>query len=499
VQAAIDNLYQDINESISAIKITWNNTLAQAGLLAHVEFQSGNDASHSEHAYLEVGLDDTTVFLKRITYIDQSGSYINLRLDKTGHPELASNNGSTYGYMNYIDTKIVDWINTSTYNPKRSGYLVGNGGFSDREETVYVSDQFAHDLVAIFNNFAADAVDQGQILQLVRQAMTLVQNVQCAGKTGASCSNKGLDAIVLAQSDTAYVAQTVSVTNDALSPDICLIDVNIPGGQSCSPMPSLAEFNVVIQQGYDAYRGMVVPDWFAATYDPEYRWDKDITLNLNMFKAIDAIEFRKVTFVCYFEVSIIRFVDGTYYMTGPTGIDSVSCGAPLVYYCSNIEGENTPACGEKDEPPWVGWPGVYDSDYDLTMDVLGRLYKKGFGFVFDLGPASLQEPRRTTLWDTERLKYYRDPDLKISKELDRDISNENFYYVATAQNITRSIWGNPIQATLHDSTAQSSTQGADWEFTANGIYRNRSGDEVGLHMFFQSGACVGPELGCYNP
>jgi len=499
VKVAIDNLYQDISASISAIKITWNNTLAQSGLLAHVEFQAGTNASHSEHVYLELGMDDTTVFLKRITYINQSGAYVQLNLDKYGHPELANRNGNTYRYLNHIETKIVDWINTSTYSPRQTGYLVGNGGFSDREETVYVSDQFAQDLVAIFNNFDANAVDQSQILQLVRQAMTLVQNVQCAGKTGASCSNKGLDALVLAQSDTGYAAQTVAVTNDVLSPDICLIDVNIPGGKSCNPMPSLAEFNVVIQQGYDAYRGMIVPVWYPNIYAPDYQIEEDVTFYVSMLSWVDEFHDRRAVFGCEVRNNLFRLPDNTYYLTGPAGVKSLSCGAPQLYDCSQHGAEfKIPAdCKKIDISPAAGWPG-FDSDYQLTMDVVRRLFRKGFGFLI-VPAAYYQDPLNKWMWDTERLKYYSDPNFSLARDLERDVSNEDFYYAGVATEVSWHAKERPIQAEMWDSSAHEGYNGASWGYASSGIYRNRQGNEVAIRMYYHTGTCVGEESSCYHP
>ena len=414
VQAAISNLNQVLNREISEITIEWDSTLNGPGVLAHVISVSAGTPANEGHLYIEIGDDSGELYLQRTTYISASQGYVYVSWNKNGIPERVSLNGRTYGYFNYLETLMADWVNTSAYHPRKAGYLVGEGGFSDKIETGYVSDQISQDVLAITNILGTDQFAQGDMLRLASHSMFVIQNILCAGTIDGSCGSRASDALLNAVGDAGYSSQILSWVPRTLDTDICLPDLDINGLNGCGDTPNLDEFNVVMSQRVNSYSGMESPHWARIPYDIEgLDVEPLLKFGVNIEKVIDGIRLKN-SMRCDSETIVYEFSDGNFYIAERSG--ELSCTESTQVFCYSLERHDRVSCDENGYYSVSDWPD-FDADIQLAYDVVSQVKRKGVGFILNY----YRSDSRGDRW------YY-------SKDLSRyDISPEEYYQTLPGQ------------------------------------------------------------------
>ncbi|MEE2730506.1 MAG: hypothetical protein VYA55_06755 [Pseudomonadota bacterium] len=310
VQQAINNLHATLDAQISNMNIQWDSTLAGPGVLAHVEASASGSSSPSEHLYLEVSNGEGGLYLSRITHVDTQGRYTYLTLNESGYPFKVSKNGRNYAYINMLDTTLESIIATSSYQPKRSGNLVGNGGLSDSIETAYIQDQQAEELVAAVENLSNATFNRDDMLRVASHASSYVRGVACANES-EHCNTYLQDALLLAEVDDDYANRVIGWEATELSPRLCLNMVipGMPGEERCSFAPNLEQFNVVMAQQSGSYSG-------AGKVEPETELSFLYEVAMHDWIGNVGVNHR---FVCVGGLELYSFSDDNFYIESKNG------------------------------------------------------------------------------------------------------------------------------------------------------------------------------------
>ena len=477
VQTAISNLNQVLNESVSGITIRWNGALTGPGVLAHIESES--ESGNKEHLYLEVGINRGSLFLQKTTYIDSDGKYVYITWGEDGNPKRVVRNGVVYGYFNFLKTRQEDWINTSTYQPQRTGYLVGNGGFSDKIETGYVSPQIADELELLVGNLGNQALSQASMLRIASHAMIVNQYVLCSGNAANECATQVSDALLNAQADSGYEDQVISWVPEFLETDLCLPAVDETSPRSCGFTPNLEEFTVVLSSRAQNFSGMVEPDWNFPPDDlPQDILDALSTFKIEMSKKFGGVE-AVIRWWCEADRVIYEFSDDVFYLGDRGG--SLDCSLERNSYnqiincfvggARNIS--NIAYCPSYGINSTADWPG-YMSDRSLVMDVASKV-RSGFGFILrDYG---------TTRYLAGDIAYVTEDEYAIFQsgqayvralfdESGRDLEKQSYYQTRAD--------GFPFRAMINYDYSGDGVwyKGYFWAWVSNGYFRGPDGSEL---------------------
>ena len=470
VQAAISNLNQELAQSVSGITLRWNSALSGPGVLAHIESDSGS--STQEHLYLEVGIDDGQSYLQRTTHIDASGQYVYITWNQDGTPDRVIKNGVVYGYFNFLNTRLEDWVDTSTYQPQRTGYLIGNGGFSDKIETGFVSSQISRELVVLMSELGNQPLPQESMLRIASHAMVVTQNVQCAGEVARECGTKTSDALLNAIADNHYRNQIVTWIPQALEPDLCLpaVDVNAP--QSCGFTPNLEAFNVVLSSRMQEYSGMEKPEWSTLPEDLDEGYEYLLSsFWINMDKDIGGVRAR-FGWRCEVDRVIYGFSDDVYYVGDLKG--DLDCTPNNRIWCSVGGSSGHHICSDYGIYSTDDWPG-FANDAHLVMNVASKL-KSGFGFVLRNYGTVSRDDKEYLSNDFYSYRQSTREYLEFRSSLSgRDTSDESFYVAEPYMNTF--IFYPILSVSPHN---EDWTQGFSWGWLGNGMYRSSNGTELAI-------------------
>ena len=388
VKQAIDNLQDNLDFHIASIDIQWNSSLVEPGVLAHIEAKPQDQNQRSEHLYLELDSGDSDLYLARLVHVDAQGKYTYVTLKEDGYPFKVSNNGRTYAYINMLDTTLESMIATSSYQPERGGYLIGEGGLSDREETTYISDQKAVEILAAVARLTTGEFDKDDLLRIASHGASYIRGVACSSAS-SECYTYLEDALLLAEVDSVYNNQKLSWEATALSTKLCLPLSTVTESENCSHAPNLEEFNVVLSQRMDSYAGGIEVDLplvpFSYTHSVQMRdWVGDIVVQYE--------------FYCSGRYTLYKFADDTYYYGVKPGVSSCQpydpeiFGGRLVYICYLPSGQTRTDC--EDFLGFDEWPD-FEKKLELALKVTNRLTGHGLG----------QRLAYWGTWDYENVPY----------------------------------------------------------------------------------------------
>ena len=373
VQQAISDLNAELNERVSSIQIQWNSTLNDVGVLAQVEAKPLDSSQKSEHVYLEVDPSEAGLYLSRVTHVDSQGNFTYLTLDEEGLPLKVSDGVKTYSYINVLNTELADIVATSSYQPTRKGVLVGNGGLSDSQDTSYIQEQKAAEIVDAMARLSSAEFTEDDLLRVASHATSYVKAVACYDSSG-SCHAYMQDALLLAEIDPVYAERVIGWEATVLSPRLCLTSAfpGVENSESCSMAPNLAEFNLVMSQRMATYVG--------AVKFPVLVNSVNAAATARMMDRIgDVAVFYNVW--CTADVDFYSFADDTYYVSSRSGlcqsIPEIYWGQVSVFQCSPPPYDViTEACeGFVD---FQDWP-AFEHKRDLALTMVNRLLSNGIG------------------------------------------------------------------------------------------------------------------------
>ncbi|MDY6920069.1 MAG: hypothetical protein SV765_07640 [Pseudomonadota bacterium] len=351
VQQAMEQLRTTLDQRIAGMDVRWNSTLDQSGVLAHIRARTAGDPTQVQHLYLEVQRSsDGTFHLDKVTHITAAEHYVHIRWREDGYPSRVSRDGKVYGYLNFINSTLDDWAATSSYQPKRTGYLIGDGGFEDRTETQHIPPQAVADLRHQLAELETGTLSQEALLRIASHAMKVVQSVRCAESDAEQCDVALAEALLLAGSDTNYHNRVVSWIPAYLEPDLCLLSDEEP--DRCRFLPNLVEFNLVMGQDFDAYSGMSKynPDILYRYQDPDRYWSENPTAFFPALQVwLRVLEhgiFIWHPLVCEIELVEYQFADGVQYL-GVLG-GAAGCYDPRDYPRGYFYTFEFPACNALD-------------------------------------------------------------------------------------------------------------------------------------------------------
>lgn len=380
VQAAIGNLNRVLAEKVSTITIRWNSALGEPGVLAHIESESTSIGK--DDLYLEIGLQGSQFYLMRSTYMDFDGNYVHVRWNFDGTPDRVVLNGIVYAYLNYIETRNADWIDTFSYYPRKTGYLIGNGGFSSRLETAYVKPQSAMDINTLMSVYGSESFTQQSMLRVASHAMTITQNVLCAERTTIRCESGLSDALLNAVGDTAYRDQLIAWIPQNVSPDLCMPSLLGIDGDECGNSVGLGQFNIVMGVAINGFSGMEIPGFIDMNNVPEsFGWPYDNVFGLELHKVVDGVHF-SFTVACESDPEVYQFSDGAYYFAERAG--SFGCVEPLMsapmINCTSVATGYNVSCSEIGLSTLADWVG-FDEDLAFAKQVASKARGQGVGFL----------------------------------------------------------------------------------------------------------------------
>jgi len=382
VQAAISNLNQELAQSVSGITLRWNSALSGPGVLAYLESDSGGDSAENSHFYLEIDSRNSQVYLTRSTFIDALGNYVHIRWNSNGTPDRVVRNNSVFGYFNYVDTRMSNWIDTYGYFPNKTGFLIGNGGFSDRVETGFVSSQSSSELVALMNSYGTVEFTQLSMLRIASHAMAITQNVICVQGSQLYCETGMSDAVLKAIGDTNYRNELISWVPQYINPDLCLPTIEGISDGGCASSPQLDQFNIVMGLDVEEFSGMQVPDITDLTnIDPEYGLPFSAGFGLELHKILGDLHL-SYTVMCESDPEFYRFSDGVYYFGERAG--ELNCLEPSEFpnaiYCEDIDTSYMVSCEDNGIGSLDDWPG-FSEDLTFAKQVASKARGAGVGFL----------------------------------------------------------------------------------------------------------------------
>ncbi|MCP5017064.1 MAG: hypothetical protein GY938_17610 [Ketobacter sp.] len=381
VQQSIQALTQTLESEISDITIRWNSTLAEAGVLAHIEARSGGQPQQTEHLYLEVSQYNTQLYLSNLTYIDPNGDYTYVRLGRDGLPTRVNNNGEVKAYLNMLNTSLESWVATSSYQPEKAGYLIGDAGIQSRVETRYVSKEMASETLTIASNLGRENLSNANLLRMASYAAAIVQSIECAGTSDQACGSKLQDSLLLAQVDSGYGARMVSWMPEAIAPDLCLPLEGMPASENCGFAPNLQEFNVVMSSRLDSFTGVSAENQFLSERELEQDLSGIEGVYLYLHDRAWGVPLR-YEFICHFKVtSRYKFSDDSYYVQIKG--ENIVCKDAYVdvspYYIPYSCGGN---CDEVGFSMPADWPG-FTAKRNLAFRVVKRMFSSGYGQILN--------------------------------------------------------------------------------------------------------------------
>jgi len=405
VQQSIQALTQALDSEISSISIRWNSTLSEAGVLAHIEARSGGEPQQTEHLYLEVSQSNTQLYLSNLTYIDPNGEYTQVRVGRNGQPTRIADRDQVQAYLNLINTPVGGWFATSSYQPERSGNLIGNSGLQSRVETRYVTEQMANEVVEMASELGRQELSPSNFLRMASYAAALVQSIECAGSVDDTCGSKLQEALLMAQVNTGYESRILNWVSDDLSPDLCLPLQGVPASENCGFAPNLQEFNVVMSNRISEFSGVRIPAWA----DSDTIFFRTAPFILHDWVGDVQVAFG---FSCNVSRSYYQFADGGYY--GQVKGENVVCTEERlevlnynIYAC----GIESIVCNDPSSDYSFGldmpsdWPG-FSAKRNLAFRVAERMLSSGYGAEMSyLGTRDFRGSRR---------RFYGDPRLPES-------------------------------------------------------------------------------------
>ena len=376
VQQAISDLNAELNERVSSIQIQWNSTLNDVGVLAQVEAKPLDSSQKSEHVYLEVDPSEAGLYLSRVTHVDSQGNFTYLTLDEEGLPLKVSDGVKTYSYINVLNTELADIVATSSYQPTRKGVLVGNGGLSDSQDTSYIQEQKAAEIVDAMARLSSAEFTEDDLLRVASHATSYVKAVACYDSSG-SCHAYMQDALLLAEIDPVYAERVIGWEATVLSPRLCLTSAfpGVENSESCSIAPNLAEFNVVISQRMASYQGLEVLTL------PEALLSHSYTVLMRDWMGDVAVQYR---FWCSGSFVGYKFSDETYYFGNKPEIASCQPipSGELPFELSEFECTPPPYEATTrfcdDYVDFQDWP-EFENKRSLAFRIANRLVYSGVG------------------------------------------------------------------------------------------------------------------------
>ena len=259
VQEAIAELRNSLDSSIAKLEVTWDNTLTQPGILAHIKGWTEGSSVPTEHVYLELGGEVGDLHLAKITYVNVDGSHTSLNVGADGVPRRTFQNKQAYDFANLSESSFEDWIVTSSYRPRHSAFLLPKEGSGSRNEARYIQQGKSAELVELTASISTGEFDEGSMLRLAAISASMINSARCAGTTQDNCGSPMEEAMVLALGDVNYRESLLAWEQSGLDYDICLpADVGLEiQDQNCQFAPNLSQFNVVVAQGYQALGDLI--------------------------------------------------------------------------------------------------------------------------------------------------------------------------------------------------------------------------------------------------
>jgi len=371
VQQSIQALTQTLESEIADISIRWNSTLAEAGVLAHIEARSGGQPQQTEHLYMEASQYNNQLYLSNLTYIDSNGEYTQVRVGRNGQPTRVADRDQVQAYLNMLNTTLESWVATSSYQPEKSGYLIGGAGLQSRVETRYLSDDMAGEIVDIIGAMGSQGLSSTNLLRIASYAAAIVQSVECAGSSGPGCGSKLQDVLLLAQADSGYESRVVSWIPEAMSSDLCLPLAGVSVSESCGVAPNLRDFNVVMSNRLDNYSGLFVPSWAEGELT-------GFVATLHDYVGGTPVTFK---YICSVEPVIYKFSDDNFYFGFESGL--MRCNSyPYEFLCWSLSEEwsREVDCSEVGVNLPEDW-GRFDEKSALARKVTSRISAAGFGVI----------------------------------------------------------------------------------------------------------------------
>ncbi|MCP5017063.1 MAG: hypothetical protein GY938_17605 [Ketobacter sp.] len=473
VQQSIQALTQTLESEISDITIRWNSTLAEAGVLAHIEARSGAQPQQTEHLYMEVSQYNTQLYLSNLTYIDSNGEYTQVRVGRNGQPTRVADRDQVQAYLNMLNTTLESWVATSSYQPEKSGYLIGGAGLQSRVETRYLSDDMAGEIVDIIGAMGSQGLSSTNLLRIASYAAAIVQSVECAGSSGPGCGSKLQDVLLLAQADSGYESRVVSWIPEAMSSDLCLPLAGVSVSESCGVAPNLRDFNVVMSNRLDDYSGVFVPYW------------TELADDANDFLAISMVDrIGEVTVVyglsCRINPTSYRFNDDVYYFGFPasdaTCEELTGDDAAYLFQCGTEQSVELSDCNDFGVDLPGDWPG-FSRKRSLAFTVATKLIRSGYGGFAHYFDTNNEFERRYLDELSIRMINESIPNESVFTELGINVDESEFYSSGTVPYILG--FANPAPLT---SVATISNEGYFNGFLSFLKYRNNDNTEVSLYI-----------------
>ena len=477
VQLAIDNLQDNLDSHIASIQIQWNSSLTEAGVLAHIEAKPLDQNQRSEHLYLELDAGDSGLYLARLVHVDANKKYTYVTLNEDGYPFKVSNNGRIYAYINMLDTTFESIIATSSYQPKRGGYLIGDGGLSDSEETTYLSEQKAVEILAAIARLSTGEFDKDDLLRIASHGASYIRGVACS-KSSSDCSTHLEDALLLAGVDSVYKNQILGWEPTELSTKLCLPLSTVTESENCSYAPNLEEFNVALSQKLESYAGTKNVDIFVPYSIVQFvkmrEWVGDI-----------AVEYE---FYCTGDYFLYQFSDDAFYLGSRPGFGACQryendlipwlqepafkCAVPP-YYNNWLD-----SCGDYLE--LHEWPD-FENKFGLAFEIMNRLFVNGVGqrvkYFGRFNGGLVYYDKDTYQFAPDTPEGY---GLKWFDSLSVNVTSEEYFVTGVVEDWIWAYSPHPIGTVVGKGIDGFSTLGA--EFRSALTYSDRNGTQIMLDM-----------------
>ena len=309
VQKAIQELQQALDESIEKVDITWDSSLTQQGVFAHIQSWPEGALAASEHVYLELGGGIGNVHLAKITYVNDNGEHTSLDVGVDGVPLRAFQDRQPYRFANMVESSFENWVVTSSYYPNQSGYLLGQAGFGSGNEARFIQPSVSDELVSLIDVIPSGSFSFDDMLRVSALTVSMINSARCAGKAqDKNCGTLMEEALVRALGDDNYKEALIDWYESTLDYDLCLpVDIGLDTqGVNCQFAPNLSQFNVVVSQGYQLLETPIAVE--ANPNQLEFPFFYNITASSGDYVWVYAKN-------CEPEPHIQSLMDGSYYVS----------------------------------------------------------------------------------------------------------------------------------------------------------------------------------------
>ncbi|MBA57469.1 MAG: hypothetical protein CMK89_23715 [Pseudomonadales bacterium] len=472
VQEAIEDLRHSLDTSIAKMEVTWDNTLMQPGILAHIKGWAEGASVPTEHMYLELDGEAGDLHLAKITYVNVDGSHTSFNVGADGVPRRTFQDKQAYEFANLSESSFEDWVVTSSYRPRQSAFLLPKEGSGSRNEARYIQQGKSAELVELIASISAAEFAEDSMLRVAAISASMINSARCAGTVQDNCGSPMEEALVLALGDMNYRQSLLTWEESALDYDICLpADVGLEiQDQECQFAPNLSQFNVVVAQGYEELgkQPMTVTHEFDA---------RDFE-GVAQFLIVEVDGYvRMYGEICDFEPRVMDLKDGTYYLSARV-MDDV-CVPTLE---TPDPGEYCYLDGEQISCDGVPHPADLESRKQFADKIFNQYVKNGIGwrFVYD---RNLSDVREVYVWDEiephhEDWSWY-----EAIADISR-VSNAEYYFDMFAP-VLLTTYGSRAYDTFGRNDAyadfvlrrDSDISALSW---VDGVYRNKDGLKIDL-------------------